>query len=231
MSSARPASGFFKDSNHIYHCLPFENLKWLEHGFLTSRSLLVPQLITTPRQIHSDQVVSARPLGGRTADGDALITDLIGQRIGVRTADCVPILLVDANTRAVGAVHAGWRGTLAGIASKAVLRLCAEFGTDPADVHVAIGPAIGACCYEVGVEVAERFSDIFAGSVPLRSPNGRPLLDLIEANRRTLIAASVPEHQVYSSGLCTYCCRNDFFSYRRDPANPGRMTSYIGRRE
>jgi purine-nucleoside/S-methyl-5'-thioadenosine phosphorylase / adenosine deaminase len=231
MSATGPDSGFFKDSNLVYHCREFENLKWLEHGFPTSRALAVPLPITTLRQIHSDQVVDAKAVHDRTAEGDALVTHQVGQRIGVRTADCVPILLVDANTRAVAAVPAGWRGTLAGIASKAVLRLCAEFGTDPADVHVAIGPAIGACCYEVGVEVAERFSDIFAGSVPLRSPNGRPLLDLIEANRRTLIAASVPEHQVYSSGLCTYCCRNDFFSYRRDPANPGRMTSYIGRRE
>jgi YfiH family protein len=231
MSGAGPPSGFFKDSDHIYHCREFENLKWLEHGFLTSRTPVVPPPVTTLRQIHSDQVVDARPVPDRSVEGDALVTDLVGQRIGVRTADCVPILLVDANTRAVAAVHAGWRGTLAGIASKALLRLCAEFGTDPADVYVAIGPAIGACCYEVGFEVAERFNDVFAGNVPRQSPNGRPMLDLIEANRRSLIAASIPEHHIYSSSLCTYCCHSDFFSYRRDPANPGRMISYIGRRE
>jgi YfiH family protein len=230
MSVTGPASGFFKDSNFVYHCRQFENLKWLEHGFLTSRAVAVPPPVTTLRQIHSDQVVDAKAVHDRTAEGDALITDLVGQRIGVRTADCVPILVADTNTRAVAAIHAGWRGTLADIASKTLSRLRDEFGTYPANVHAAIGPAIGAC-YEVGFEVAERFSAIFAGHVSVRSPNGRPMLDLIEANRRSLIASSVPEHQIYSSGLCTYCCRSDFFSYRRDPANPGRMISYIGRRE
>jgi YfiH family protein len=149
-------------------------------------------------------------------EGDALLENSGGAVVAVKTADCVPILLADERTRAVAAVHAGWRGTEAGIVSGAVRMMAERFGTRPGDVHAAIGPAIGACCYEVGAEVMERFGG-----------QGRGRLDLAEENRRQLLECGVTGNRIYASNLCTMCRTEEFFSFRRD-ADTGRMYSFAG---
>ena len=148
-------------------------------------------------------------------EGDALVTNRPGLFLSVRTADCVPILLVDPVNLAVAAVHAGWRGTVADILSRTLEKMAHLYKTNPADVRLALGPAILPCCFEVGPEVAERFGLV-----------GRSYVNLIEANRRQAVASGVAEASVEALGLCTRC-DSRFFSYRREGAAAGRMSSAI----
>jgi YfiH family protein len=127
----------------------------------------------------------------------------------------VPILLVDERRRAVAAVHAGWRGTAARIAPGVVSAMAERFGTDPGDLHAAIGPGIGKCCYEVGPEVTAHFGE-----------QRRAHIDLGEANRRQLLAAGVRADRIHASNLCTRCI-DQFHSFRRDGAT-GRQYTFAG---
>ena len=206
---------FYKDSQNIYRARPLERFAWLEHGFGTRDS--TPPNAATLHQIHSDNCVPARGRTGQLGDGDALLENTPGHRVGVKTADCIPILLVDEEHRAVAAVHAGWRGTVAGIVPRALRKMREEYGTRPAQVHAAIGPGIGKCCYEVGAEVAAQFGE-----------TGPCHIDLGEVNRRQLVEAGVLETQIYAARLCTKCGADDFHSYRRDKEQAGRMLSFIG---
>jgi len=151
--------------------------------------------------------------------------------VAVRTADCFPILLVDERRRAVAAVHAGWRGTAAGIAQRAVEAMRERFDTDAGDVHAAIGPGIGACCFEVGPEVAAEFGGAVARAHGLRSVNvgnGKVHIDLAAENQRQLLEAGVTGERVYASNLCTKCLSGDFHSFRRDREAAGRLFSFAG---
>lgn len=166
---------------------------------------------------------------------DALMTDLPGVLLGVKTADCVPVLIGDSRTGACAAVHAGWRGTLAGIVRHALTRLSREFGTKPEDVRAAIGPAALGCCYEVGAEVIEAFRAEFANADALFTPTseGRALVDLHRANLEQLTESGVAPERVHALPLCTMCRPEDFFSYRRDRklhGRTGRLLSVIGMR-
>jgi len=194
----------------------------LVHGF-GDRSTAYPQGITTAKQIHSCIVQDA---SGPLAEGDALISNRPGVIVGIRTADCVPVLLADPETRAVAAVHAGWRGSAEGIAALAVRALSREWGVHPGNLRAAIGPSIGACCYEVGPEVAARFG--VRVSQPVH-------LDLPAINEMQLRLAGVTN--VWKSGACTFCAVNNggnpidlyrFHSYRREREQAGRMVSFIG---
>jgi YfiH family protein len=206
---------FYKDSRNIYRVRPLEDLPWLKHGFGTRHS--PPSDAVTLRQIHSDICVPARGRTGLLGDGDALLENMPGHLVAVKTADCIPILLADEEHRAVAAVHAGWRGTALGIVRHALRGMHQEFGTRPAQVHAAIGPGIGKCCYEVGAEVAAQFGE-----------TGPCHIDLVEANRRQLAEAGVPEPRIYAARLCTKCNADNFHSYRRDKLQAGRMLSFIG---
>jgi polyphenol oxidase len=224
-TDVKPA--FVKGGDEIYRFVLFESLGWIAHGFGTRRSGGFIEPVTTLRQIHSADVLNAAGLEDRACEGDALVSNQPGRRIGVRTADCVPILLADSETRSVAAIHAGWRGTVARIVRLTLERMKRDFGTRPESVLAAIGPSIGVCCYEVGPEVKAQFADLSSNL----SEKGRLTIDLVEANRRILIAAGVPATQIYSANLCTRCHTEEFFSYRRDPQDPGRMVSFITRLE
>jgi polyphenol oxidase len=220
-----PSSESFRlGADGIYRCAEFQHFVWQSHGFGTR--LANPPVDVTVRQIHSDQVWNAHPLADRQCEGDALITDDLNRSIGVRTADCVPILLLDIGKRAVAAIHAGWRGTVAGIVVRAIEKMHSDFGTQPGDIRAAFGPCIRECCYEVGPDVASQFSPFFPEWPPVQ---GKQRLDLAEANRRHLVASGVPASHIFDSGLCTVCLPEHFFSYRREPHNPGRMLSVIAR--
>jgi YfiH family protein len=133
-------------------------------AFLRALGASKMRLITL-RQVHSDAIHLVNRIPPDTLSGDALITRVGGLLLAVQTADCVPVLLADTKRRAIAAIHAGWRGTLARIVAKTIGRMHMEFGTQPSDICAALGPSIGRCSYEVGPEVAAQFSGQFANAV------------------------------------------------------------------
>jgi YfiH family protein len=195
-----------------------ERLPWLIHGF-GMRDSEYPPGIATLRQIHSGLVLEAlTPGADRFAEGDALVTHNQGVLAGVRTADCVPILIADERNQAVAAIHAGWRGTAVRIVENAVDELRRRYGSRAEDLHAAIGPAIGGCCYEVGPEVARQFG--INTEAPVK-------IDLAAINERQLAEAGVLD--IWQSGQCTFCAPERWFSFRREKEAAGRMLSFIGR--
>jgi len=223
-----------------------ENRRRLQAGVGAQDFKLVSLL-----QFHSDAIMQFESAPTEPARADGSVTKSAGLLLAVQTADCVPILLVDPKNRAVAAVHAGWRGTLARIVEKAIGRMQMQFGSRAADLLAAIGPAIGGCCYEVGTEVAAAFSGQFPNAAeffdelrtgdepnPLQWLNMMPpghqpppkkvLLDLPKANRSQLEAAGVPAANIFVSDLCTGCRRDLLFSYRKEGAQSGRMMAVIG---
>jgi YfiH family protein len=182
------------------------------------------------------------------------MTDEPGLLVGIRTADCIPILVADRKRRAVAAFHAGWRGTVQRIVESGIGRMRLQFGSRPEDLVAAIGPGIGPCCYSVGEEVLSSFESQFAyarslfrevyDSDPVR--NKYPLLfmtqrapghssigpslhlNLVEANRRQLLAAGLRPRAIHLVGGCTSCHRELFFSHRGSQGHAGRMMSVIG---
>jgi polyphenol oxidase len=210
---------FHLDSRHIYRVTELDALPWLVHGFGTRHSD-IPRMIenlATLKQVHSPACVAAAGRTGVLGEGDALLENIPGAVIAVKTADCLPVLLVDERNRAVAAVHAGWRGTEARIAAAALAAMRLQFGTDPRDVHAAIGPGIGKCCFEVGPEVAARFG------LP-----GRAHVDLAETNRAQLLESGVTAERIYASNLCSRCRAGEFHSFRRDGQKTGRLYSFAG---
>ena len=213
---------FYKDSRQVYRVGELDALDWLVHGFGTRLSdvrSLVGKLATL-RQVHSATCVPAEGRSGVIGKGDALLENTPGSVVAVKTADCVPIVLADERNHAVAVVHAGWRGAVARIAARAVDAMRERFGTLPEDLHAAIGPGIGQCCYEVGPEVAAHFGQ-----------EGRGHVDLSGALRRQLEDAGVTPGRIYASNLCTMCRPEEFHSFRRDHQAAGRMYSFAGIRQ
>lgn len=183
---------------------------------------------------NADDAKPAEDAHGDTVYCDAIVSDTRGVLAGVKTADCVPILIGDPATGAFAAVHAGWRGTLAEVETKTLRRMSAEYGTKTSDVLVAIGPAAAACCYEVGSEVIDAFSNTFPTQQDLFTPTreDHACIDLLQSNRTQLLSAGVKEDRIYTSPLCTMCRTDLFFSYRREKSlygKVGRLMSVIGR--
>jgi len=201
--------------------------------------------LVTVRQVHSPVVrdLEAEPGPWMTPDrkarmeGDGLISRTPGRLLAVLTADCMPVLVADTRTHAVGAFHAGWRGTLARIVERGIAEMKARYDTRPGDLVAAIGPCIGSCCFEVGDEVREQFAaefpyaaDLFA--VPAEGGT-RPHMDLVEANRRQLLEAGIAAEKISNLAECTACTRQPdgrrrYFSYRSERGATGRMLSAIG---
>jgi YfiH family protein len=206
----------FELFQNAYRARPLTRFDWLDHAFGT-RFFDPPEQLATLHQIHSDIAVYANRTG-RLADGDALLSDSPGQFVGVKTADCLPILLVDERHRTVAAIHAGWRGTVTGVCLSSLKAMAERWDTKPEDLHAAIGPGIGPCCFEVGPEVAIQFGEPFR----------RTRINLEQANRRQLVAAGLAPEHIYTLGLCTFCHGDEFFSFRRDREKAGRMVSVIG---
>lgn len=182
-------------------------------------------------QVHGDAVVRApeqhaEGLAPPSASADALWTDTPGLAVGVLTADCVPLLLVDPDGRRVAAVHSGWRGTAARIAARAVEALVAQ-GARAERLLAATGPCIQRCCYEVSGELGARFEAGFGPGVAERTEAGQARLDLTEAVERTLLAAGLKPGHVQRLPHCTACDASRFFSHRRDAGQTGRHFSFV----
>jgi YfiH family protein len=159
-------------------------------------------------------------------EADIAITDDPSIAVSVRTADCVPILLADRRSRAVAAVHAGWKGTAAGAAIVAVRSLTSKYSARPEDIIAAVGPSIGPCCYEVGSDLAEQFS-AHAEAVGWFTRGVKPHLDLWRATRDQLATAGVTPQHIHVCGLCTKDHPALFHSYRRDGTMAGRLVAAI----
>lgn len=187
-------------------------------------------------QMHSADIRTVRDREDAARDTehcDALVTNAPRILLGVKTADCVPIIIGDARSGACAAVHAGWRGTLASILPRALEQLATHYGTRAEDVRAAIGPAARACCYEVGSEVIEAFRTRFPRSEHLFEPTreGHALIDLQRANREQLLEAGVTPLHIHTAPLCTMCRTDLFFSYRREKSlygRTGRLMSVVG---
>jgi purine-nucleoside/S-methyl-5'-thioadenosine phosphorylase / adenosine deaminase len=213
-----------------------------------------PWPLVALRQVHSDLIHVVRSPQPDRLTGDGLITNVPGIALAVMTADCLPVLLVDRKNKAVGAFHAGWRGTVQRIAEKGLGIMRHEFGTRPQDVFAPIGPGIQQCCYDVGEELRQKFESQFAYAgelfrevqssdavrekypllfMNMRAPGHGDLcikfhLDLREANRRQLLAAGVPQKQIFPLNHCTACDTRLFFSHRAEKGRTGRMMAVIG---
>jgi YfiH family protein len=213
-----------------------------------------PWPLVTVRQMHSDVIHVVRSRKAGPLAGDGLVTNLAGLALGILTADCFPVLLVDAKNKAVGAFHAGWRGTVKRIVEKGVGIMRLEFGSRAQDIHAVIGPGIQNCCFEVGEELEQVFhsqfdyaaelfhsvqeSDAVRERYPMlfmnqRAPgHGDPCfklhLDLREANRRQLLAVGVPAANITTLVDCTACSPRKFFSHRKEQGKTGRMLALVG---
>ena len=164
------------------------------------------------------------------ADGIAADDETVA--VAVRVADCAPVLIADTTRPVVAAVHAGWRGTLQGIAATAVASLETEFGCRPAELVAAIGPCLGLCCGEMGPEVVDMFRDAGHSEEQIArwfeaGPSGRPYFDLWGANREQLESAGLRSSAIFSAGLCTRSHPEVFHSYRAEGAAAGRMLGII----
>ena len=186
--------------------------------------------LTGMHQVHGNDVQILE--GNAVSKCDGLLTDERGIGVFVQSADCVPLLLWAPKAKAVAAIHAGWRGTLTGIASRAVSRLNEVYGASVQEIQAAIGPAIRVCCYEVGDEVISAFAESGRdiGRIFRPGQRGRRHLDLVEENRAELVASGVPAECVYDSGLCTYCENHRFCSFRKEGSGVGRIFGVIGLR-
>jgi hypothetical protein len=194
---------------------------------------VAPDHVASVKQVHGREVCVIRgDVPRERPDVDALVSNESDVALVVRAADCVPLLIGDSRTGAVGAAHAGWRGTAAGVAAATIETMAREFGSNPADLVVAIGPAIGPCCYEVGSDLVDAFAA--AGHARylidrwFMTPRDRKMrLDVAGANRDQLILAGVREENVHVSGLCTAMHLDVLTSYRAEKEHAGRIAGVI----
>jgi YfiH family protein len=207
----------------------WESIAGLVHGFgrrdaEPARELSACGRLFLLKQVHGTGL--AAPPWETPPEADASATATAGQILGIKTADCLPVLFVDPNRRIAAAAHAGWRGTAAGVVRQALEWLAAH-GAPPADIQVGLGPCIGPCCYEVSDDLRAHFAAdeqrfFVAGH------RGRPHLDVRGINEGQLLAAGVSRANIAHVDECTQCHPERYYSYRREGAGTGRMISYVG---
>ena len=206
-------------------------------AFTTYRDSELPYFVVTGHQVHGTKIaIVTDPETGRDElEGyDALITNVKGCAIGVRTADCIPVLLYDPVNEVVAAIHSGWKGTLNRISQKTVFRMKDAFGSSPEDILAVVGPGICRSCFQVGEEVVNYFKGNGINIDPIYSWEGPKQegmkgghhLDLIEENRLLLLECGIPATNIQISGICTYEDER-FFSARREGSACGRNINAI----
>lgn len=173
------------------------------------------------RQIHSD-IIQIINNAGDNGESDALITNKMNLGLAIIVADCTPIFLYDYKKRIIAAVHSGWRGTEQEILKKTLIKLKENFGTDPENLFVYVGPSISVSNYEVGKEVAEKFNNKY-----ILQTNGKYFLDVSRNNYDMLIKFGIPQNQIQKSELCTFEFSSLLHSYRRDGIKSGRSIGII----
>jgi len=184
------------------------------------KSLIVPQ------QIHGNGCLSIKKEDRlkKRYKGDAILTDRKDIFLTVSVADCLPIFLIEPRRKLVGLIHAGWRGTLLGIAREAIRKATDEFDCNPQDFTLLLGPAIQRCCYEVSEEIAILFDE----DCSVRTSGDRPKLDLAHANVKQFLSCGAKEKNIFGITDCTCCNQDMFHSFRRDGDKAGRMIAFLG---
>lgn len=201
---------------------------------LIKKALAIPENgLVMARQVHGDRIVEIGrndPLPMPRAECDGFVTARTGLALGIKTADCVPLLFFDRRLRVAGAVHAGWRGTALGIAAKMIGIFRGSFSSRRADVMVLVGPAIGPCCYEVDAPVFEAFAARTKADRFFHKCEGKErwMFDISLANRLQLMEAGIPANNILAADMCTSCNRELFFSHRAAQGkDEGRQMSII----
>lgn len=184
-----------------------------------------------------ESALEAKPAENERGDTiycDVIVSNATGVLAGVKTADCVPILIGDPVTGGFAAVHAGWRGTLATAVVAGVNRLVQQYNSKPENLRVAIGASAGPCCYEVGTDVIDAFTNRFSGANLFTTTRpGHAKIDLLKANRDQLESAGVIPERIHIAPMCTMCCTDLFFSYRKEKSlhgKVGRLMAVVGRK-
>lgn len=212
-----PDTPLFRDSQDRLRSRLLDEISWLDYHFGTAlRPPRPPYLLL--KQTHSADVLSAGAVCSsqgvdRSARGDGLHTNETDFAIAVKTADCIPVVLVDPVRRAVAVIHSGWRGTLSGVVPNGVRAMRSAYGSEPADLIAVAGPSIGPCCFHVDPEVGILFQCLFPERIDL---DQRTTIDLREAVRRQLEEAGLGAERVSVEAPCTCCGGGEFYSWRRD---------------
>jgi polyphenol oxidase len=200
--------------------------------FLSALRLPDAPLITLS-QVHSNRVHIIEDISTQwnRPEGDAIITRAENIALGIKTADCLPVLIADPAMKAIAAVHSGWRGTLARILPCTIREMQRAFGSEPSQLVAAIGPGIRACCYEVGRDVADLFTKEYPEyclASPVKRQGDKYLLDLGKVLDTQMNLAGIRPENRFDLGACTCCNTGEFFSYRAEGPAAGRMMSVIG---
>ncbi len=187
-----------------------------------------PESVARAHQVHGTAVLEV-DRGGDAGTADALITDIAGVTLAIGVADCAAIFLADPRHRALGLCHAGWRGTVGDIVGAAVAAMARRYGSRPDEMHAAVSPTIGPCCYEVDEPVSAPLSAgvPWGRAVLAATRPGHARLDLWEANRRRLLDAGLRAERIHVAGICTACHPDTLFSHRRDAGRTGRMQASL----
>lgn len=182
--------------------------------------------VIVPQQVHGNNciIIKKGELLKKRYKGDAILTDRKDILLTISVADCLPIFLIDSTKKVIGLVHAGWRGTLSGIAKEAIRKAKSEFGCEPEDFTLLFGPAIQKCCYEI----SEGIAILFNQDCLTRRVNEKPKLDLACANLKQLLSCGVKEERIFGIRECTCCQEEMFHSFRRDGDEAGRMIAFLG---
>lgn len=213
--------GFFSTKYGASEGSPYYHEETLRQQGLENKSLVWPQ------QVHGDQIAVIRqrqtePL--RFPQTDGAVTDAAGVLLTTVHADCLPVYFFDPRKKAIGLVHAGWRGSVLGIAAKAVRTMKEVFSSRPRDIRAFIGPGISQCCFETGPEVIEQFRAVWDFAAEFARPEGETYyIDLKGINRRQLLREGLEEDHISVSGHCTCCEPQLFCSYRREGGTYKRM--------
>jgi len=213
--------------NFLFHGLLLKTISNKDLKRFLKRAELGDSSVLVPRQIHSRKILTTNKKEKRrkieTSGYDGVLTDVTGIVLTVKVADCLPIFLVDPVRKVIGLFHAGWRGTLMGIAREGVRKASQVFGSDPENLILILGPAIRSCCYEI----SESLAILFPRDC-LSFTNQKIKLDLVKANLEQLLRSGVKRKKIFSSNLCTFCHKELFYSFRRDKVENKRMTAFIG---
>ncbi|MCX5726436.1 MAG: peptidoglycan editing factor PgeF [Candidatus Saganbacteria bacterium] len=215
----------FKESRLVVHAFSSKDIKTLDE--MIDLLNIKPNFTVEPKQVHGDKVEEIKTEKG-PLEADALITNKPGIVLSVRTADCVPIFILDSENKAIGLIHAGWKSSIAQIARKTIQKMENCYSTNPANCLIGIGPSIGRCCYEIGDEVVRKLKASIKTSESFltKTPDGKWDLDLGLLNKEMLLEEGAREENFTISHLCTSCRKDLFYSYRRD-GKTGRMFAIL----